>query len=337
MKSRVRFLTISAGVIVVVAALVSTASAISPGKNGRIAFSRFDPVTGVTLFYTANPDGSGALQVSAIGDMSPDHTRIAFDFSDADGNQQIATADVDGSNPHQLTSEPAIHEAPSWSPDGLHVAFDFSPVTPDNDPRNFHTTIYVMNSDGSDPHAVIPDTVLLGQERIFDVGPQFSPDGTQILFIRIVKEEGFGFQQQAVFIMNSDGSNVRQLTSWGLGAEHPSWSPDGQWIVFNALKEGLHPTGGSISIYLMRPDGSQQHIIYNGQSHRGGFNPVFSPEGDQIIFGCVQPATVGASDASESKAHDDDICVMHADGSNVVDVTNTPTVFENAPHWYALP
>ena len=322
-----------------VAALITVAipaSAIVPGNNGRIAFSRFDPATGVTLFYTANPDGLGTLQVAAIGDMSPDHTRIAFDFSDLDGNQQIATADIDGSNPQQITSGPAIHEAPSWSPDGLHLVFDFSPTTPDNDP-NFHTTIYVMNADGSDPHAVIPDTVLRGQERIFDVEPQFPPDGTRIVFVRIVKQEGNGFQQEAVFVTNSDGGNARQLTSWGLAAEHASWSPDGQWITFNALKQSQHPTGGSISIYLMRPDGSDQHIIYNGQSHTGGFHPVFSPEGHQIVFGCVQPATVGASAASESKAHDDDICVMNADGSNVVDITNTPAVFENAPHWYALP
>jgi hypothetical protein len=62
----------------------------------------------------------------------------------------------------------------------------------------------------------------------------------------------------------------------------------------------------------------------------GGFHPVFSPEGDQIVFGCVQPATVGASAESQSKAHNDDICVMNADGSNVINVTNTPGIFENA-------
>jgi hypothetical protein len=69
----------------------------------------------------------------------------------------------------------------------------------------------------------------------------------------------------------------------------------------------------------------------------GAFTQCSRRTAIRSFFGCVQPGTLGGSAESKSKAHDDDICVMNADGSNVIDITNTAGVFENAPHWYALP
>ncbi len=50
-----------------IVAAAGPARATFPGKNGRIAFSRFDPATEVTLFYTSNPDGTQvAMQTAGL-------------------------------------------------------------------------------------------------------------------------------------------------------------------------------------------------------------------------------------------------------------------------------
>jgi Tol biopolymer transport system component len=306
--------------VVFLALATIPALATFPGKNGRIAFGRFDPNIGDVDLYTANSDGSDVQQLTFVpsffSDWRGDGNRIAFDFVDADGNVQIATINPDGSNQQQITFGPGIHEVPSWSPDGLHIVFDYSPLLPD-DP-NFTTNIYVMNSDGTNPHPVTTG--------FFDVEPRFSPDGTRIVFSRIRKVAGNGFQQEAIFIVNADGSNPRQLTAWGLAEEHPTWSPDSQWIVFNVAKELFtHPPGSSFSIYVMRPDGTDQHLLYNGRANMPAVKPQFSPDGTKILFACVSQ-----TNGSE------DICVMNSDSSNVIDIISTPRR-ENFPSWGVAP
>ncbi len=63
-------------------ALCDSASAAFPGANGRIAFSQFD--SGDREIYTANPDGSGVLQLTDnssfdnLPSWSPDGSKIVF-------------------------------------------------------------------------------------------------------------------------------------------------------------------------------------------------------------------------------------------------------------------
>ena len=261
----------------------STAHATFPGKNGRIAFARLD-FTGRSLgLYTANPDGTDQRLLtglpSSFSDWAPDGKRIAFDFFDSEGNEQIGTINSDGTDFKQITSGPGIHEAPTWSPDGSQIVFDYSPLLPVG--PGFFTSIYVMNSDGSNPRLVTTTT------DTFDVEPKFSPDGKQILFVRIRRDITTvdGLQFQAILVMNSDGSLVRQLTPWGV-AEHPNWSPDNKWITFDEntfFPNQEHPTIIS-SIFKVHPDGSNLEVVFNGENFKAVRNPAFSPDGNELIF-----------------------------------------------------
>lgn len=74
-----------------------------------------------------NNDGGVPQQITTTPsdtnpDVSPNGSQIAF-MSQRDGNWEIYTSDLQGSNLKRLTSDPANDGLPVWSPDGLSIAF----------------------------------------------------------------------------------------------------------------------------------------------------------------------------------------------------------------------
>jgi hypothetical protein len=93
----------------------------------------------------------------------------------------------------------------------------------------FQTTyggpLYTIDVDGS------------GLQRITNgIDPAWSPDGSQIAFVRWEDPRG-------VWVANADGSNAHRVFDWNQ-ARYPSWSPDGQEIVFSRQKSGGGGGGG---------------------------------------------------------------------------------------------
>ncbi len=301
--------------MVLAAALPAGAS--FPGVNGPIAFRVDDLDTGESKpLFRAQADGTQVSELDArpgFGtDWSADGTRIAFDFVEGDGDVQIATMAPDGSGVDVLTSGAGIHEIPSWSPDGRQIVYDFSPTSDFNSPQ-FETNLWTMRADGSKKRR------LPMRSRGFDVEPRYSPTGGQIAFGRLRISEDGDFSQ-AIFLVDTGTRRVRQLTPWRLSAEHPTWSPDGRWVLYNT------PTG---TIQKLRPNGERRQTVKPATRDFGGHKPWFSPDGTQILLMCENQGT-------RQRAPDDynqDICVMNADGSNLTHVISTPDRHENWPSW----
>jgi len=116
--------------------------------------------------------------------------KIAF-VTIRDGNEEIYVMDDDGSNPRNITQNPANDNEPSWSPDGKKIAF--------NSDRDGNWEVYVMNADSSNP-------VNLTNNSNLDGSPHWSPDGHQITFTS--NRNG----DLEIYVMSSDGQNVRKLT-----------------------------------------------------------------------------------------------------------------------------
>jgi Tol biopolymer transport system component len=323
-------LTLTLTLAVVMAAAAATpAGATFPGRNGPIVYRQFDPATGTFPLLRALPDGTQATELTdrpgLFSDWSADGRRIAFDFFDSDSNQQIATMNADGSDLRELTSGPGIHEVPSWSPDGRRIAFDYSPE-PDPGAPGFETRIWTMRADGS--HARPLPMSVAG----FDVEPKYSPDGRWIVFARLQPAARDEDWQSAIMLVPAAGGRVRQLTPsghtrFGELPEHPTWSPNSRWIVFDTDDRSTAADDGSIE--AIRPDGRGRHTILAASETLGFHKPWFSPDGKKILMVCGFMFPDGG--------FNDDLCVMDTDGTDMVNITNAPATNENWHSWGPAP
>ena len=292
-----------------------SAQATFPGANGSILFRADDLDTGLAgPLMLANPDGSGITEVNRrhayFSDWTPDGESIAIDVIERDLDTHIAILEPDGSGFQFITSGQGVHDSPSWSPNGRKLVFNHSFSRLD-DPK-FQTRLWTIRADGSH------ERPLPMNDRGFDVEPRYSPDGRWIVFNRL-RLPDFDL---AVFIVSTKGKHpVRRLTPWGINSEHPTWSPDGEWILFDNSPNG--------TIQAMRPDGTDRHTIVPASEGFGGHKPWFSPDGTRILFMCENQGTL----RKPPPDYNQDLCVMEADGDNIVNITNTPGVQENYPAW----
>ena len=152
---------------------------------------------------------------------SPDGKKIAF-VSDEKGDLDIYIMYKDGTGQKRLTNHSGFDALVDWSPDGRKLAFVSN--------RDGELHVYTVDIQTRD---VIQLT--FGEYR--DGDPSWSPDGKKIAFVSN-RTPGSG-----VFIMNSDGSNITQITPTGfLGHSRPVWGPNNNSLIYevgggrNALK-----------------------------------------------------------------------------------------------------
>ncbi len=126
--------------------------------------------------------------------------------------------------------------------------------------------------------------------------PQISPDGKKIAYVVSTSNLEKGTSNSDIFVMNADGSNIRQLTFSEKGDSYPRWSPDGKWLMFlSTRKDGpqiwLMPTVFGELKQLTR--------ISTGVS-----NPIWSPDGKYIVFATDVFPECGADDDCNKKNND---------------------------------
>jgi TolB protein len=134
-----------------------------------------------------------------------------------------------------------------------------------------------------------------------DGSPSWSPDGKQIAFYS--ERDG---RPADLFVMDADGSHVRQLTDTPAAEGYPSWSPDGTRIAFEA-----DAPDGNFDIYVMNADGTNTRRL-TADPHRD-VAPAWSPDGKTIAF------------MSDRARADFDIFLMNADGTGVEALTHGGT------------
>ena len=98
----------------------------------------------------------------------------------------------------------------------------------------------------------------------------FASPHARIAFTSVIDENS------DIYVMNSDGGNQVRLTIDPARDYDPSWSPDGERIVFVSNRER-----GVEQIYVMDSDGGNSIRLTNDSTHQ---EPAWSPNGDKIAY-----------------------------------------------------
>ena len=103
-----------------------------------------------------------------------------------------------------------------------------------------------------------------------DEFPVWSPDGAQLLFYSDMSGD------REIYLVNADGTGLKQLTNSPGIDEDPDWAPDGKRIAFRSERNG-----GS-SIFVMNADGSNVSPLTN--TKKTHTMPRWSPKGDALLY-----------------------------------------------------
>jgi TolB protein len=213
-------------------------------------------------------------------------TKIAFKVGPGIGDGEIYIADFDGHNAQAVTHDETIVAAPAWVPGKLALCY---------------TSYKLGNPD------IFYHDLSTGERRTLanfsglNTSAAPSPDGHKVAMI--LSKSG----SPDVWVANTDGSGLTQLTKTPEDESSPCWSPDGQWICFATKVQGRRQLAK-----VPAAGGALQRITTAGVSNPT--EPDWSPDGKYIAF--------------TRQGGDFDICVVPASGG-----TATLLVSGEDPSW----
>jgi dipeptidyl aminopeptidase/acylaminoacyl peptidase len=299
--------------IVLLASVLRDRSASVPANPvafGTILYGRWNPKAEHARWFTSNVDGTDVrdLRVTATcARWVPGGADILITNDEAfspDHPLRPAIVRADGSDerPLEATRDPSFNlGCGDVSPDRRSIAVEG--FTADGS-RN---GIYLVRASDGGGLQVVSESAP-GESIGY---PIFSPDGTRIAFFRTkagVSPQGAG----ALFTVDIDGSNLQRITPWGGAFMDQSWSPDGQWIIYQ------RPYG---VLTMVHPDGSEPHDVpLTLPPGSGAQNPSWSPDGAWIVFSLAHDGTAN-------------IYIVRPDGTSLTRITSMPGVDEQHPVW----
>ena len=257
----------------------------SPG--GKIAFTCY--VQQIDQICLMNADGSERKQLTDFAatsfypSVSPDGNTIYF-VSRHKGTFDIYSMSLNGGDVEQLTNGIGTLYAPELSPNGNRIIF-----------TNHGNGIWVMRADGNNPHPLTTRD---------DIDPTWSADGSMIAFA----SNRSGDRQ--LYVMNYDGSDIRQITDLNNMGGRSTWSPDGTKLAF------YRGPAGDRNIFIVNVDGSNVTRLTSGGDNLG---PSWSPDGNWIAF-------------TSFRDGNNEIYVIHPDGTGLTRLTDSP-ISDWQPRW----
>lgn len=243
--------------------------------GARVAFD-FPDDTGEHI-ATIRYDGTGQRQltfghgIQEDARYSHDGRLLAFDASTLLPDDPGFTTDIwvmhtDGSHPRQVTRG-GFDVEPVFSPDGQQIAF--GRIIKPTDPNEFQPeAIYVVRTDGSDLHEVVPPRA--GLEH-----PAWSPDGSRLVF-NIDADAHGAPGAGSVFAVDPSGAGlhvVRAASARWIFFK-PVWSPDGRKLLV-----GCHRvTTGTENLCVMNPDSGDLRVVVPAPLSRPVNFPAWGPK-----------------------------------------------------------
>lgn len=280
-------------------------------------------------------------ELSAGASRGVASSKIAFSSLKGD-SKEIWIMDYDGSNAEQVSFNGGINKFPEWSYDGRQLTYvsklpqenrwqlkihDLEgevrtvslPVTYVSSPAfapNGRIAFSARTQSSRDSDIFVASPAATGWRNItnalgIDTSPTWSPTGAQIAFV----SDRSGSPQ--IWIMDSDGSNVRRLTQEGGHCDSPDWSPDGRFIVYSwqAPRQWKHDVYlaeiSSGRVFQLTPRGSGSYE-----------SPHWSADGRHV---CFQSTRTGSKQ----------VFIMNVDGENLKQISAYG--INESPAWSPYP
>jgi len=219
-------------------------------------YDYYDPVercepSGLRTVSTETQDTTQVTSGAGDADPAwrPDGGKIAFSRQG-----RLYTVNPDGSAPAPIpvpTLSAAYH--PDWSPDGSAIVFTCE-IQPGN------ADICVVNADGTGLLRLTSDS---GREA----RPAWKPDGTAIIY----SASPFGGSTDLALI--SPGGTELGTLAPGVGAMHPTWSPDGAAIAFVGVACNLYSGCRALGLFRISADGTALTQLTSGPDDGPSWRP----------------------------------------------------------------
>ena len=274
------------------------------------------------------PDGSRVLYVSTNPDGWYNLYAMPLDNGDAGAPVRL-TADNAFRNERLYFGTTDLHIQPTISPDGKEM-------------------ILVSNRDISlgsgaiwrapiEPGAMSKAKQILREETLYRTRPQWSPDGTRIIY-----SSHRGSQYNNLYVLPVIGGEPYQLTFGDWDHFEPRWSPDGEWIVYVANEHGLSELrllktfgGEERKIEIRRrvhrrPMGTLSVRVFDADTSRSTEARIYLKASDGKAY---TPANAYHRVAARAIYYD----FFHTDGHFVVDVPEGEVSLEAMKGFERLP
>jgi Tol biopolymer transport system component len=193
---------------------------------------------------------TGAPGYDAEATISPRGDRIVF-TSTRDGDLDIYTMNLDGSDVRRLTTEPGYDGGPFFSPDGALIVYrahhpqtaaelaDYRALLAQDLIRPSRLDIWVMNADGSDKRRVT-------ELNCASFAPFFHPAGRRIIFS--TNHPNPRSREFDLWLVDMDGGNLEQVTFTPEFDGFPMWAPDGRRFVFCSNRHNGGPNETNVFV-----------------------------------------------------------------------------------------
>ena len=231
--------------------------------------------------FKISPDGGEPEHIPSPGlddlnndhVLSPDGTTI-YVSSD---NGHLYAVPFSGGAPRKVSNDhatPHHYYLHGISPDGATLAY----VAVEAPEGERMVNIFTIPTAGG------PDT-RLSQVTFPNDGPEYSPDGEWIYFNSERAASKPGHAQ--IFRMNTDGTNIEQLTLDSRVNWFPHLSPNGQVVAFLSYPESTigHPPDKDVLLRVMSPTGSEQRDLAAFFGGQGTINVnSWAPDSQKLAF-----------------------------------------------------
>jgi Tol biopolymer transport system component len=209
---------------------------------------------------------------------------------------------IDGTGARRIVGTPATEESPAWSPDGRWLVFVRDIPARDGWPLG---ELFMVRANGREERRIT------FTRRFDEEAPNWSPNGRTVVFHG--SRHGPGVDYYRIYTLSLANGRARRLTkSKGVAEMLPDFSPDGRYIAFER----------DLVINVVRADGTDRQVLYNGDPDWSDKAPAWSPDGSRIAFVSIAETAYGTTG----------VFVMNADGTGRTLVVDTSR-FELSPDW----